>query len=164
MIKEIFEDEFNPFYDLMAEVECGNHFNADNPDHIKWLKKRISIYYYRGTRFFAMFDETGIPLGVCGVLIEEGAEGVNCQAQKSELVAIGISKEHRRKGLGSVLLKYAEDFSKNAGVYCMFMSTYAAAYNVIAYYGKNGYTPVATLPDIHGPGNEGMVYMRKILK
>ena len=164
MIKEIFETDFEPFLSLMAEVECGNHFNHSNPHHIKWLKKRISIHYFRGTRFFGMYDKNDTPLGFCGVLIEEGAEGVNCQTQKSELVAIGICNEFRRKGLGSVLLKYAEDFSKDAGVYCMFMSTYAGAYNVIAYYGKNGYTPVATLPDIHGPGNEGIVFMRKILK
>ncbi len=164
MIKEISENEFEPLLDLMAEVECGNHFDANNPNHILWLKKRISIHYYRGTRFFAMFDEADTPIGFHGVLIEEGAEGVNCQAQKCELVAIGIFKEFRRKGSGSILLKHAEDFSREAGVYCMFMSTYAAAYDVIAYYGKNGYTPVATLPDIHGPGNEGIVFMRKILR
>lgn len=164
MIKEISENQFEPFFGLMAEVECGNHFDASNPNHINWLKKRISIHYYRGTRFFGMFGEDGTPVGFCGVLIEEGAEGVKCQAQKSELIAIGIFKEFRRMGAGSVLLKHAEDFSKEAGVYCMFMSTYAGAYDVIAYYGKNGYAPVAALPDIHGPGNEGIVFMRKILK
>jgi hypothetical protein len=34
----------------------------------------------------------------------------------------------------------------------------------IAFYGKNGMTPVATLPDVHGPGDEGMVYIRKVLR
>ena len=163
MIKEILENDFEPFYGLMGEIECGSLFEPDNPRHLEWLKKRVSIHYYRGTRFFALLNDENEPLGIVSVLIEEGAQGVKYQAQSSELTAIGIFPQHRRQGLGSVLLKHAEDFSREFGVYTMYMSTYAAAYDVIAFYGKNGYVPVATLPDVHGPGREGIVFMRKIL-
>ena len=30
--------------------------------------------------------------------------------------------------------------------------------------GKNGFVPVATLPDVHGPGSPGNVFMRKLLR
>ena len=48
-------------------------------------------------------------------------------------------------------------------IYCMYLSTYAKKYEAIAFYGKNRFVPVATLPDVHDPNDEGNVYMRKIL-
>ena len=37
-------------------------------------------------------------------------------------------------------------------------------YDVIAFYGKNGFIPVGILPDVYGPKNEGMLYMRKVIR
>ena len=53
--------------------------------------------------------------------------------------------------------------AKEKGVYCLYMSTYAKDSGVIHFYGKNGFVPVATLPDVHGPKEEGLVIMRKRL-
>jgi hypothetical protein len=45
----------------------------------------------------------------------------------------------------------------------MLMMTYAADYDVIAFYGKNGFIPVATIPDVFGPKAEGNAVLRKVL-
>jgi hypothetical protein len=44
------------------------------------------------------------------------------------------------------------------------MMTYGEDYDVIAFYGKSGFIPVAMLPDTYGPHLEGNVFMRKLLK
>jgi len=82
MIKEIFENDFDPFFNLMAEVECGNLFDFGNPNHINWPKKRISVHFYRKTRFFAYYLDDGTPVGFAGLLIEEGA--VEARKEKEE--------------------------------------------------------------------------------
>jgi hypothetical protein len=78
MIKQIFENEFEDFINLMAEVECGNHFDYTNEKHMEWLKKRISIYFYRGTKFFAYYTDGKTPAGFVSVLLDDGPEGVRC--------------------------------------------------------------------------------------
>jgi|GEM_PF-502950 len=164
MIKEIGEREFiAKFYNLMAEVECGSHFDSDNPLHHEWLKKRISRYYYRGTKFLAYYLDDDTPVGFAGLLVEEPLDKVEIFGKMTELLDIGVFPSFRGKGYGNKLLKYVEDFSFNYGAYCIYTATYAKSYDLIAFYGKNGFVPVATLPDTHGPGDEGNVYMRKIL-
>ena len=163
MIKEILENDFGIFFNLIAEVECGNHFDFSNQKHIQWLKRRIAVHFFRGTNFFCYYLEDGTPVGFAAVLIDKGPEGVCCFGNKAELLDIAIFPEFREKGYGSDLLVYTEEYSRQQGVYCMYMSTYAKDYRVISFYGKNGFIPVATLPDVHGPDDEGMLYMRKIL-
>lgn len=164
MIKEIQEENFTPFFELMAEIECGKHFDFSNQNHNEWLKKKISSYYYRGAKFFGFYFDNGEPIGFAALLMEEGPEGVICFGHKCDLLDIGILKKYRRKGFGSELLEYVEQRAKNEGFYCMYMSTYAMDYEAISFYGKNGFVPVATLPDINGPNDEGNIYIRKILK
>ncbi len=163
MIREINEGEFEVFFRLMAEVEAGSHFDGGNPRHIEWLKRRIAAHFLRGTRFFGYYLEDGTPVGFAGLLINEGPDGISGCWRSAELLDLALFSECRGKGYGSELLKHAEDYAREAGVYCLFMVTYAAEYGTIAFYGKNGFTPVATLPDVQGPGAEGEVYMRKIL-
>jgi ribosomal protein S18 acetylase RimI-like enzyme len=164
MIREIQADElFKYFYRLAAEVECGNHFDFSNPQHDRWLRRQIDIYYYRGAKFFALFLEDGAPAGYGALLIEEPLENAAHSGQRSELLEIGVLNEFRGQGYGTLLLDHAEELSRMKKVYCMYMKTWAKDYAVIAFYGRCGYVPVATLPDVNGPGDEGDIYMRKIL-
>ncbi len=163
MIKEIQAKDFDSFFELMAEVECGKYFDFTNERHIQWLKRRIASLFFRGAKFFGSYLENDTPVGFAALLIDEGPEGICFFGKKSELLDIAIFPEFRGKGFGSKLLAFTAEYSKQHGVYCMYMSTYAKDYRVIAFYGKNSFIPVATLPDVHGPNDEGIVYMRKIL-
>ncbi len=148
------------FYPIVAEVLCGKHFDFDNMEHVSWLKKKISSFFSRGMVFFGLYYEED-PIGYAALDINEQPGFPNV---KAELHQIGIQNSLRRKSMGTMLLTHVENYAREKGVYCMLMSTYAADYKVIAFYGKNGFVPVATIPDVHGPGDEGIVYMRKILK
>ncbi len=164
MIREIHEPEFlDVFFDLMAEVECGRHFDGSKESHVQWLRRRVAVHYFRGTRFFAL-EEDGTPIGFAAVLVEPPLDGAPCFAQYSELLDIGLLPEHRGKGHGRRLLAHAEVFARESDAYCLYMATYARNHDRVAFYGKSGFTPVATLPDVFGPGDEGRIYMRKILR
>lgn len=160
MIKYINQDDFGVFFDLMGEVEMGRHFDPDNPKHVEWLNKRIEAYYALGARFFGLFPDDGSPAGFATLLINEK---LFCAAN-AELLDIGVFKKYRGGGYGTELLKYAEKLSREADVYFFFARTYAADHGVVSFYGKNGYSPVAVLPDVNGPGDEGEIFMRKLLK
>jgi len=159
VIKEIYQEHFGQFADLLAEIEVGKHFDSKNQEHIEWLKQKIAVRFFEGTHFYGMFLEDGTPVALAGLLINECLFGPN----NSELKDIGTFEQFRRKGYGSQLLAHCEQVSRDNNVYCMYMCTYVKEYYNIAFYGKNGFVPVACLPDIHGPDDEGQVYMRKRL-
>jgi ribosomal protein S18 acetylase RimI-like enzyme len=165
MIREISQDElFKYFYRLAAEIECGHHFDFSNPRHEEWLRRKIAILFYSGAQFFALFLEDGTPAGYYALFVEEKLEAAAFSGQTSELLEIGVLPEFRGKGYGKTLLEHAEGLSGKSNVYCMYIKTWAKDYKVIAFYGRCGFVPVATLPDVYGPGDEGDIYMRKILR
>lgn len=161
-IRKVLQDEIDMFYELIGEVEYSL-FSIKNEKHIEWLKKKIDRLYYSGVNFFGGFNDVGEPLGIIAILIDEPPEGINNSYNSCEVIQMGTSKEVRNRGYGSKLLNYAEEYAKHKNVYCMYMHTYAADYDVIAFYGKNGFIPVGMLPDVYGPKNEGMLYMRKVI-
>jgi GNAT superfamily N-acetyltransferase len=163
MIREISIEEFKPFFGLMAELELGDLFNPQNEEHCAWLQKKIDLYFLRGIRFFGLY-ELEEPIGFASLELEKGPSEIPYLGQKSELLHIAITPKKRGKGFGEVLLKHVEQVTREEQAYCMYMATYAKDFKVINFYGKQGFNPVATIPDVHGPNDEGMVYMRKILK
>ncbi|WP_409344437.1 GNAT family N-acetyltransferase [Paenibacillus sp. MBLB4367] len=163
LFKEISESAFAPFFGLMAEIE-HTKLNIANPNHAEWLQRKIRLHYLRGVKFFAYYIDGERPAGLVAVLHEEAPEGIPALGMRAEVLDIGVYPEYRRQGYGSVLLQYAENYLRDKGVYCMFMMAYAEDYDVIAFYGKNGFVPVATLPDTYGPQWEGNVFLRKLLK
>lgn len=160
MFREIPENEFQPFFLLMAEIECGSHFDSDNPTHVNWLNDKIHKHYAAGSKFYAFYTDDNIPLGIAGINIETS---LHSEWTSGELVDIGIFPEYRGQGFGSELLGFIEQLAREARCYCLYMQTYAAEHRTIAFYGKNGYVPVATIPNTNGPGDEGTIWMRKIL-
>ncbi|BBH24505.1 hypothetical protein Back11_58500 [Paenibacillus baekrokdamisoli] len=164
LIRPISETEIEPFLDILAELE---HVNLDrsNPNHEQWLRRKIGSLFSRGTMFFVYQDPLDEQLyGIISVLHEEAPEGISALGARAEVMQMGVSKDSRRRGIGSLLLQHVEKVSRGRGVYCLLMMTYAEDYDVIAFYGKNGFIPVANLPDVYGPNLEGNVFLRKVLR
>jgi GNAT superfamily N-acetyltransferase len=164
IIKLVCEHEIEPYLDLLAEVE---HIKLDrkNPNHEQWLRRRIQSHFERGALFYAYHeDELSDAFGIVAVLHEEAPNGIPALGARAEVLDIGVCKDHRRKGIGGILLHHVENIVKGRGAYCLIILTYAEDYDVIAFYGKNGYVPVATIPDVFGPGAEGNTVLRKLLR
>jgi len=149
---------------LFAEIECGKKFDIKNPLHTSWLKKRLTIYIERGATIFAYYIERNKPIGFTLLLIDDGPIGVPYLGQYAEILDIGILSEYRGKGYGSKLIKYAEVLAEKSGVYCLGIYTTENDRDAIAFYKKNGFDLLATIPDVHGPKAPGKVWMRKLIE
>jgi GNAT superfamily N-acetyltransferase len=161
VIKKIDKNELlKAFYDILAEVEFGNHFDKQNEQHVKILNDRIEHGLSKGAVFFGMFEDNKTdPIGFITVLKNFHLFHRN----DCEILEIGVNQKYQRQGYGSRLLKHVESYYKDDDLHCIFVKTYAADYKVIYFYGKNRYVPVSVIPDTNGPGDEGTIIMRKIL-
>jgi len=165
MIREIDQQTLvGEFFDLTAEVECGDRFDPERPGHVEWLRDRVGRRFASGARCFAGYLDDGTPVGFAAIHVDPGLEGVPYIGQYSEIVAMGVRAGHRRRGHGSRLLEHAEGYARGRGAYCLYAATYAGARGVISFYERNGFVRVATLPDVHGPMAEGNAYLRKVLR
>ncbi len=165
MIRKIPENEFaHEFFDEFADLECGKHFHPDNAQHVEWVQKRIAIHYFRGGAFYGYFLDDGTAAGFAAALIDPGLSGDNCFGHKAELLDIVVRDVHRGNGYGRALMDHVEAEALDAGAYCLYVSTYAGNNDSMTFYINRGFVPVAMLPDVHGPNDDGTVCLRKILK
>lgn len=164
-IREIDEPEaVKQFFGLIAELECGDHFDPSRPQHVSLVRRIIAAHTARGARYYACYLDDGTPAGILVLLIDEWPEknGRTC-GQRAEILDLGLFEPYRSKGYGAGLLRHVEQVCRAAGLYCLYVATYARNHRAIAFYGRHGLVPVAALPDVNGPGDDGMVYMRKLL-
>ena len=160
MIKKISEDEvLSTFLSLVAEVECGDHFNITDPEHVEYIKRKINRYTNMGAEFYGYFSEDKQPIGFITLMENEHLAHLN----DCEILEVGVMSDSRNRGYGSALLKYSEGIARKRNVYRIYVTTYAGDDRAIHFYGKNGYVPVAVIPDTNGPNDEGDIIMRKIL-
>lgn len=146
------------FLPLMGEIEGGSSFDLADPQLAGWLRRKLARRCGSGAQFYGLFDEAQ-PVGLMALIIDDHPY----YAGRSELVDLGVMHAYRQAGHGTTLLNYAEQLAREAGVFCLYISTYAGDTETIAFYGKRGFAPVATLPDFNGADDEGQVYMRKRL-
>ncbi len=59
------------------------------------------------------------------------------------------------RGLGARLMAHCESVARQEGYHCLLVSTYAKQERAIRFYLREGFVPVATIPDVHGPSDEG---------
>jgi len=161
MIKQIDKNELlNSLFDLVAEVEFGNHFDKNNTGHIDLLKDNLDRDISSGAEIFGYYEEeANKPIGFITTVVKERLYHIT----ECEVLEIGVIKELRNKGYGSRLLQFIEEHHNKENIYCVLVKTYAADFRVIHFYGKNGYVPVSVIPDTQGPGDEGTIVMRKRL-
>ncbi|MCB2156477.1 GNAT family N-acetyltransferase [bacterium] len=156
-ICELRVEDLEKFLPLLAEIECGAHFDMANAEHVAFLRHRIEVYVAMGAQFFAARGDDGAPLGIVAVIVERK---LHC-APSAEVVSIGTMAAHRRSGVGTELLNHAVDIARRAKAHAVFAKTYAADAGTIAFYGRNGFHPVAVIPGTNGPDDEGDAVMRK---
>ncbi|MCO4783959.1 MAG: GNAT family N-acetyltransferase [Candidatus Cloacimonetes bacterium] len=165
MIQAISKTQFvDHFFTLMGEIEIGDDFNSDKPSHVKWLHRRITQHFERGVQFYALYSKHKTAMGFIALWLDEALDDVPYLGQYSEVLDLGVLPEYRSQGLGCQLLKFAEHLANSSNHYCIYLSTYAKDHQVISFYKKNHYSIVATMPDVHGPNDEGKVWMRKLLR
>ena len=80
-MKIVRQDEarlYDDFLALIAELECGRHYDAGNPQHVAWLRHRVASLYMAGGTAICMYDDDGAPVGFLLLVHDRGLEGVRC--------------------------------------------------------------------------------------
>lgn len=152
-----------PFMPLPGHAEFDSYNHAD-PAHRGWLTERIDQHLYCDTRFFGATAEDGTPLGAIAAWVEPRPPGILEDYPCAEIRQFAVAAGHRRQGIGTKLLQHLEAELRQQQVYCVYLHTYPADYDVIACYGWNGYMPTGLVPDVYGPGLEGMLFLSKVLR
>ncbi|MEJ2792713.1 GNAT family N-acetyltransferase [Iodobacter sp. LRB] len=161
MIKELFnQDDIAPFFAILGNAEF-ELFNEKIPEHHDWLQQKTDQLLYCKTRFFGIYTVDKTAAGIASVRIDLRPPGVCNNWHSAEIMQIGVRADLKHKGYGTQLLQYIQ--GQLDAVYCLYLHTYPADYDVIAFYGKNGFMPVGLVPDFYGPELEGKLYLRKVL-
>jgi ribosomal protein S18 acetylase RimI-like enzyme len=163
MVKVLHQlDDIEPFLPLLGHAEFSL-FALENDAHRHWLLNKIDRLLYCGAQYFGIFSTHGKPLGIASVLVEPRPADLCGGWQSAEIMQIAVVETERKQGLGSYLLQAIEAHVRELRVSCLYLHTYPADFDVIAFYGKNGFMPTGLVPDFYGPGLEGKLYLRKVL-
>lgn len=158
MLKEIGEEDMQPFFQLMGDLEVGRHFEPDNKQHIQWLWDKIRRNYGRGVRFFAFCEDDGTPRGIISLLVDDFLT-----FRLGYITHLGVFKEFRGSGYGSRLLSFAVEQARQEHCYCVYLDTYSGNPRNVEFYAKNGFIPAAVIPHANGPGDHGQLWFAKVL-
>ncbi len=155
---------YHDFLPLIAELECGRHYDPDNAQHVAWLKHRIASLYVSGAHAICLYADDGKPLGFLLLHHDPGLEGVRCFGKKGTIVMLGLVDGHRGQGLGPQLLREAERYLKEQGADCLYVDTYPDNTGAVRFYVREGFIPIAYHPGDNGRGDLGQVYLYKELE
>ncbi len=161
-IRKIELKDLDPIMDLMLFAELET-LTMDNDEDAEWIRKRMFRLEASGAEFYGVYDEDK-SVGFATILVEDRPEGACSGYGACELLQIGIRNEYRNYGYGSRALSHIEEELRKRKVFSIYLHTYAEDYDVIAFYGKNGYIPRGVIPGVYGPDLEGMLYLSKTLK
>nr|WP_321228802.1 GNAT family N-acetyltransferase [uncultured Psychroserpens sp.] len=131
-----------------------------NKDNIKTIVDGINEYNLNKvsalaeiwTRLeFVIKDKNGTEIG--GILAGIGYwNGL-------EIKILWVKETHRKKGIGTKLLKYTENIAKEKGAYISMIDTFD--FQAEDFYLKNGYNPIGEIKDF--PKGHRRIYFSKTL-
>lgn len=160
-IEKISLKDLDPVMDLILFAELET-LTMDNEEDEAWILNRMSRLEASGAEFYGVYDKDKM-IGFGTIRVEDRPMGACNGYGACELLQIGIRNEYRNHGYGSQLLSHIEQVMRKRKIYSVYLHTYAEDYEVIAFYGKNGYIPRGVIPDVYVPNLEGMLYLSKTL-
>lgn len=109
-------------------------FDPSQSTHHAWAKDMAARHIGRGTTFWIGI-KSGEPIGLVGLLHDNQPNGKN--REFAQISHIGVSRNNREKGYGSLLLKFVESKARSQDVIILVVETNT---NTAPFYEKNGYT------------------------
>lgn len=158
-------DFYNTFLDEIIDVQCGNHYDPNNLQHVEWLKNFIKILYLQGGEALCLYSDKDEPLGFIYLLHDKGLENVACIGKKATIAMFEIKEGYRSKGYGKVLCQKAEKHLRERGAECLYTDTPDDPDDrgALTFYVHNGFTPVGFHPCVNGKDDMAQVYLFKYL-
>ena len=58
-LEDLGSGAFEPYMELLGEIEGGAHYSHANPKHLAWLAERLDKHLGRGVRFLRVENARG---------------------------------------------------------------------------------------------------------
>jgi len=131
IISEAKEQDF-PSICILIKNELG-YTELNNTETINRLK-----YFSESNDWITYIasDDSGEIIGFIGVM--KGL-AYNIEGYYSQIIALAVSKKAQRKGIGSKLVKKAEEWSISYGIAAIGVNSGIKRLDAHAFYQKNGY-------------------------
>jgi ribosomal protein S18 acetylase RimI-like enzyme len=131
-----FEYETREYYDVeivekREEITCSLVKRAFPESVFKEFKDRLYEDYYENAEAFGHFIGD-VLFGVIEINFEKWSNRVR-------ITQLLIDQEHRRKGIGQMLMKYVELHAKKLGARMLILETQSCNVPAIDFYRKNGF-------------------------
>lgn len=142
------ETLYDTFLNEIIGILGLTHYDPDNLDHAQWLKNRIKLLYVNGGKAMCLYSDYNMPLGFLVFTYDKGIENLYYN-DKANINWFGVKEYHRNKGYGTTLLRELESHLRQLGAEWIYVDTYDNKEDrrSIAFYVKNGFTPIACFPD-----------------
>lgn len=90
---------------------------------------------------------------------------IPCTRHSFDLYWIAVHRTEQRRGLGQAIMQQVETRVRKAGGRQLYIDTSGRAQYAPsrAFYQRCGYDQVATLPDFYAPGDEKVIYVKKLV-
>ncbi len=147
MVLEYDEKYDDDIKDLLVELQEyiqnidieGYNILQKNYRKLYFEKVLNDVKNYKGKIFLYEEDNKIVGL-VVGIVNNDEIETYDFKAPKrGRITELVISKNVRSKGIGTVLLKYMEDYLKSIGCKDILIGVFAYNDNAVKFYRKNGY-------------------------
>ena len=125
------------------------------------------LTYMRRLRSFTLVGEQGTSLDdrsdssgskAVGFIVAESGP-----RQNGHIITIDVLEEARRSGLGSMLLKAAEQRLGESGCRAVFLETAVNNTGALAFYKRHGYFLIKTVPGYYSTGVDAFVLRKDLL-
>ena len=125
------------------------------PAGIAYSKPELRAYI-RQRGAFTLVAEDSQPRDIRGFIVAHSG------AKSGHIVTIDVSPGGRRSGVGSLLLRTAEDRLRLGGAQAVGLETAVDNLSALSFYKRNGYSVVRTWPRYYSNGVDALVLKKQL--
>ncbi len=125
------------------------------PPGISYSRAELKVYMRRRGSFTLVAEDAAVTAGqgrVAGFIVAE-ADGRG----HGHVITIDVIASARRFGVGSLLLRSAEDRLRSAGCRAIELETAVDNSSALAFYKRHGYSVIKTFPRYYSNGVDALV-------
>ena len=144
-------------------MQCGNHYDRNNPQHVSWLKTGLHSIYLMGGKALCAYTDDNAPIGFLLYQHDRGLENTCCFGKKAHIKMFEVKEDFRSEGIGKVLLNQVCGQVRSDGGECLYTDTYAPDKITVKFYIENDFVPVAVHEGENGINDYDQLYLYKVL-
>ena len=116
------------------------------------------LLYNQAARYIVAYDDTNPDRNtIMGVM------GFWLMAGEAHIMTVGVRREHRRRGIGELILKSAIDLALSCGAFAITLEVRGSNSEAMSLYKKNGFTERGIRKNYYDETHEDAVIMTREL-